>query len=164
MTPTSKGLPRAARSAMEVGNRRVVIKVKHILETIVVLFLVFGLITWQVSALSEASRQGDLREAREASYRAELVAYQIAEAQFEACQGRIETRVINRERFLASNLAMRAIIDTYTPIPARPVDVAVYLILDTELEAIITEIPLLDESICLAAPVRPARPNDTEGG
>lgn len=162
MTTTSKGSLGAMTTVTAAWDQRVVVKVKHIIGTIFVLFIVFGLLTWQNTARSEASRQDDLRGASEAAYRAEVVAFQVVDYQIEVCMARIDSRVVNRERFMASNLAMRAIIDTYSPKPPRDVDQVVYKILDDELQNIIDNVPLLDESICPVLPDPPIPPEGLE--
>ncbi len=160
MTTTSSGLRKAATGAREIWDRRVVVKIKHILETIVVLFVVFGLITWQVGTLLESSRQGDLRDARGEVYQAQLNTYQISLNQYEACQAQIEQRLIDRERFTASNLTLRAVVDAFGADSTDPAFATVYSILDRELEAIINTLPILGRDICPEIPVQPTRPDE----
>ncbi len=163
MTPTSTGLRRAGTSAKEMWDQRVVIRVKHLLGLIVVLFVIFGLITFQVGSLFDSSRRSDLQDVQLAAYQGDLNTYQAGLYQHDACLARIESRLIDRERFTAANLTLRAVIDAFDAGSDDPRFATVYSILDSELEAITNTLPLLNPSICPETPTQPAPPTNTEG-
>jgi hypothetical protein len=151
---------------VEVVNRTVTTKVKHLLGTIIVAFASFGFITWQVRALQEADRQQDLREAADATYEVDLRAYDVAVIQHHQCLARIETREQVRERFIASAEAKRRLVDVVaanTNNPDSPAIADLYAVVEAELEAIDAELPSLTAAACPPQPERPSEPVDYSG-
>lgn len=85
------------RAAM---NAVVVTKVKHLIGTIVVLFVMFGLITLQVRSLTEANRANDVRDAALANYQVQIDLYSSQVVQRENCTAGVAIREVYRGRLI----------------------------------------------------------------
>ncbi len=143
-------------------------RVKHILGTIVVLFVCFGLLTYQNGTILNSTRASDLRDTNFATYQVQLDSYRTALTQYEACLTRIEVRSLYRERFLVANETKVKIIDAFRGDgEPSPEQIEVYKILDDELAGINEEIPVLERSTCPpyppTAPEPVVDPNLDEG-
>lgn len=161
MTTTSSGWRKAVTPAKKMLDQRIVVKVKHLLGVIVVLFIVFGMMAWQQRSLVNADRARDLAAVSFTSFQARQDAYQTAVAQYDTCLARIETRDAVRNRFLASADTNRLMIDAISvDNPDSPVIQALYDIVELEIEGIQNELPSLPQDTC---PSNPPKPPSLEG-
>ncbi len=149
MKGSLNALRETGKRTNEVLDLVVQTRVKHILGTIVVGFLCFGLISVQYGSILANNRASDLRDTNFATYQVQLDTYRTALTQYEQCLTRIEVRTIYRERFIVANQTKVKIIDAFRgDREPSPEQVEVYRILDEELAGINEGLPVLERSTC----------------
>lgn len=157
MTTSSNDSRKVVTNARRILDQKVVVRVKHLLGVIVVGFIVFAMITFQIRTLGEGARRADFNAIALSTYQVELANYQTAATQYEACLARIETRDAIRARFFASANTKRQIIDIILGdnVVSEPF-IRMYNIIDQEIADIETDLPslILDET-CPPPPVAP---------
>ena len=157
MTGTS-GVRNVARKTNAYLNSIVVTKIKHLLGTIVLLFVMFGLITWQVRSLTEAAHDSDRRDAALVAYQTQIDLYASDVRARENCLTAVTTREVLRARFegiLSTLDRYTDIIDLGASPEHDPLIVDLHETVATERTNLADDLKVLDPDKCPPMPKRP---------
>lgn len=97
------------RRIVETLDATVTTKVKHLLGTVAVAFIVVGLVFNAIQNNSDADRAGDARTASLLSYTADVRAYDAQVSLYEGCLSKVATRVIVRQKLIDQNESTLAV-------------------------------------------------------